>query len=170
MFVTGSDVRVYGSAMFSVHMAEHMALNIFIPVFLVLGAPLTLALRALPAAGPDHPLGPREWLVMLVHSSVTRFISHPVTAFAVRRIPARSLLHTTIRRTGPASLGHEFVSAHVLITGYLFFWGIIGVDPGLRWLSFIGRLGLLFAVTPFHAFFGIVTMTMTSAISGTFYR
>ena len=47
---------------------------------------------------------------------------------------------------------------------------IIGIDPGPKRLPFIGRLGLLFAVMPFHAFFGIATMTMTSALGGTFYR
>ena len=171
VFVTGSGVRAYGSAMFSVHMIEHMALNMFIPVFLVLGAPVTLALRALPVARPDHPLGPRGWLVRLVHSPVTRFLSHPVTAFvlfvgSLYAVYFTPLFNTLVRY----HWGHEFMGVHFLITGYLFFWGIIGVDPGPRRLPFIGRLGLLFAVMPFHAFFGIATMTMTSAIGGTFYQ
>ena len=57
LFTTGSGVRAYGSAMFSMHMVEHMALNMFIPVLLVLGAPVTLALRALPAAAPTSRRG-----------------------------------------------------------------------------------------------------------------
>lgn len=171
VFVTGSGVRAYGSAMFSVHMAEHMALNMFIPVFLVLGAPLTLALRALPAAGSDQPPGPREWLLRLVHSPVTGFISNPMTAFvlfvgSLYAVYFTPLFDTLVRY----HWGHEFMSVHFLITGYLFYWGIIGVDPGPRRLPFVGRLGLLFAVMPFHAFFGIATMTMTSAIGGAFYR
>jgi putative copper resistance protein D len=170
VFVTGSGVRAYGSAMFSVHMAEHMALNMFVPVFLVLGAPLTLALRALPAAGPDQSPGPREWLLRLVHSPVTSFISNPMTAFvlfvgSLYAVYFTPLFDTLVRY----HWGHEFMSIHFLITGYLFYWGIIGVDPGPRRLPFVGRLGLLFAVMPFHAFFGIATMTMTSAIGGTFY-
>ena len=170
VFVTGSGVRAYGSAMFSVHMAEHMTLNMFIPVFLVLGAPLTLALRALPAAGPDRPPGPREWLLRLVHSPVTSFIANPVTAFvlfvgSLYAVYFTPLFDTLVRY----HWGHEFMSIHFMITGYLFYWGIIGVDPGPRRLPFVGRLGLLFAVMPFHAFFGIATMTMTSAVGGTFY-
>ena len=62
------------------------------------------------------------------------------------------------------------MSVHFLLVGYLFFWGIIGIDPGPRRLPFLGRLGLLFAVMPFHAFFGIATMTMTSTIGNQFYR
>ncbi|TVS86488.1 cytochrome c oxidase assembly protein [Mycobacterium helveticum] len=170
VFVTGSGVRAYGSAMFSVHMVEHMADNMFVPVFLVLGAPVTLALRALPAAGGGHPPGPREWLVWLVHSPVTRFISHPVTAFvlfvgSLYVVYFTPMFDTLVRY----HWGHEFMSAHFLITGYLFFWGIIGVDPGPRRLPFIGRLGVLFAVMPFHAFFGIALMTMTSTVGGRFY-
>jgi len=170
VFVTGSGVRAYGSAMFSVHMAEHMTLNMFIPVFLVLGAPITLALRALPTAGHDQPPGPREWLVWLVHSPVTKFIAHPVTAFILFVASLYIVYFTPVFDTLVRyHWGHEFMAVHFLITGYLFFWGIIGVDPGPRRLPFPGRLGLLFAVMPFHAFFGIATMTMTSTIGGTYY-
>ena len=157
--------------MFSVHMVEHMADNMFIPVFLVLGAPVTLALRALPTAGSGHPPGPREWVVWLVHSPMTKFIAHPVTAFVLFVGSLYAVYFTPLFDTfARYHWGHEFMSVHFLITGYLFYWGIIGVDPGPRRLPFIGRLGLLFAVMPFHAFFGIATMTMTSAMGGTFYR
>lgn len=170
LLATSSGVRAYGSAMFSVHMSEHMALNMFIPVFLVLGAPITLALRALPAASADQPPGPREWLMWLVHSPVSRFLSHPATAFilfvgSLYAVYFTPLFDTLVRY----HWGHEFMTVHFLITGYLFFWGIIGIDPGPRRLPFIGRLALLFAVMPFHAFFGIATMTMTSIIGESFY-
>ncbi|MCV7018171.1 cytochrome c oxidase assembly protein [Mycolicibacterium aichiense] len=171
LLATSSGVRAYGSAMFSVHMGEHMALNMFIPVFLVLGAPITLALRALPVAGAGRPPGPREWLLWLVHSPVSRFLSHPATAFVLFVGSLYAVYFTPIFDTLVRyHWGHEFMTLHFLITGYLFFWGIIGIDPGPKRLPFIGRLGLLFAVMPFHAFFGIATMTMTSVLGGTFYR
>ncbi|MCV7219044.1 cytochrome c oxidase assembly protein [Mycobacterium crocinum] len=171
LFVTSSGTRAYGSAMFSVHMAEHMALNMFIPVFLALGAPITLALRALPVAGAGRPPGPREWLLWLVHSPVSRFLSHPATAFVLFVGSLYAVYFTPVFDTLVRyHWGHEFMTVHFLITGYLFFWGIIGIDPGPKRLPFIGRLGLLFAVMPFHAFFGIATMTMTSVLGGTFYR
>ena len=74
-----SGVRSYGSAMFSVHMVEHMTLNMF--VLVLLGAPVTLALRVLPSAAPGAPPGPREWIVRAVHSPFTAFLSNPITAF-----------------------------------------------------------------------------------------
>jgi putative copper resistance protein D len=171
VFTSGSGVKAYGSAMFSVHMAEHMTLNMFIPVLLVLGGPLTLALRALPAAVPGQPPGPREWLLWLVHSRVTAFLSHPVTAFILFVASLYVVYFTPVFDTLVRyHWGHELMSVHFLLVGYLFFWGIIGIDPGPRRLPFLGRLGLLFAVMPFHAFFGIATMTMTSTIGEQFYR
>ena len=166
-----SGVRSYGSAMFSVHMVEHMTLNMFAPVLLVLGAPVTLALRTLPSAKPGRPPGPREWITRLIHSSITTFLSHPVTAFvlfvgSLYAVYFTPLFDTLVRY----HWGHELMAVHFLITGYLFYWGIIGVDPGPRRLPFIGRLALLFAVMPFHAFFGIAMMTMTTTVGANFYR
>ncbi|WP_099020420.1 cytochrome c oxidase assembly protein [Mycolicibacterium palauense] len=171
LLATSSGVRAYGSAMFSVHMGEHMALNMFIPVLLVLGAPVTLALRALPAATTGQPPGPREWVLWFVHSWFTRFLSHPVTAFAIfvgslYAVYFTPLFDTLVRY----HWGHEFMSVHFLLSGYLFFWGIIGIDPGPKRLPFLGRLGLMFAVMPFHAFFGIATMTMDTNLGDYFYR
>ena len=51
LFATSSGIGRYMPAMFSMHMAAHMLLSMMVPVLLVLGAPVTLALRALPAAG-----------------------------------------------------------------------------------------------------------------------
>ena len=171
VLATSSGIRSYGSAMFSVHMVEHMTLNMFAPVLLVLGAPVTLALRVLPAAGPGNPPGPREWITRFIHSPITGFLSSPVTAFilfvgSLYVVYFTPLFDTLVRY----HWGHEFMALHFLITGYLYYWGIIGVDPGPRRLPFIGRLALLFAVMPFHAFFGIALMTMASTVGGNFYR
>ena len=168
---TGSGVRSYGSAMFSIHMVEHMTLNMFVPVLLVLGAPVTLALRVLPSAAHGAPPGPREWIVRAVHSPFTAFLSNPITAFvlfvgSLYAVYFTPLFDTLVRY----HWGHEFMAVHFLITGYLFYWGIIGVDPGPRRLPFLGRLAMLFAVMPFHAFFGIAMMTMESSVGANFYR
>jgi cytochrome c oxidase assembly factor CtaG len=171
LFITCSGVKAYGSAMFSVHMAEHMTLNMFIPVLLVLGGPVTLALRTLPSAHDGAPPGPREWLLWLVHSKVTAFISHPVIAFVLFVASLYAVYFTPVFNTLVRyHWGHELMTVHFLLVGYLYFWGIIGIDPGPKRLPFLGRLGLLFAVMPFHAFFGIATMTMSNTIGGPFYR
>lgn len=171
LIVSSSGVKAYGSAMFSVHMAEHMTLNMFLPVLLVVGAPVTLALRALPPARDDRPPGPRDWLVRLIHSPATTFFAHPAVAFLLFVVSLYLVYFTPVFDTlARYHWGHELMSIHFLAVGYLFFWVIIGDDPGPRRLPFLARLGLLFAVMPFHAFFGIATMTMSGLIGGTFYR
>jgi putative copper resistance protein D len=110
-------------------------------------------------------------LLWLVHSPVSRFLSNPATAFVLFVGSLYAVYFTPVFDTLVRyHWGHEFMTVHFLITGYLFFWSIIGIDPGPKRLPFIGRLGLLFAVMPFHAFFGVATMTMTSVLGGTFYR
>ena len=78
LLATSSGLGRYGPAMFSVHMAQHMMLGMLVPILLVLGAPVTLALRALPPAGRNGPPGPREWLLAAVHSAPARWLTHPL--------------------------------------------------------------------------------------------
>ena len=47
--VTGTWLNGYSMELFSVHMAQHMVLSLITPLFLLVGSPVTLALRALPA-------------------------------------------------------------------------------------------------------------------------
>ncbi|MGK2320517.1 cytochrome c oxidase assembly protein [Gordonia rhizosphera] len=171
LIVTSSGVRTYGMAMFSVHMAEHMALNMFVPVLLVLGAPVTLALRVFPTAQHGALPGPREWIVWMVHSRFTQILTNPVVALLIFVLSLYGVYFTSLFDTlARYHWGHDLMSLHFLITGYLFYWVIIGTDPGPKRLPYLARLGLLLAVMPFHAFFGIATMTMNSIIGGTFYR
>src|SRR6202041_639179 len=63
LFVTSSGLGRYMPAMFSMHMVAHMLLSMLVPILLVLGGPVGLALRALPAAGRGDPPGMGEWLL-----------------------------------------------------------------------------------------------------------
>ena len=171
LIATSSGMRTYCMGMFSVHMAEHMTLNMFVPVLLVLGAPVTLALRALPTAPHGGMPGPREWIVSLVHSRFTQIFSNPAVAFLMFVLGLYVVYFTPLFDTlSRYHWGHDLMSVHFLMTGYIFYWIIIGIDPGPKRLPFLARLGLLFAIMPFHAFFGIATMTMNTLIGGTFYQ
>ena len=104
LFTTSSGLGRYMPAMFCMHMVAHMLLSMLVPVLLVLGGPMTLALRALPTAGRDEPPGPREWLLAALHSRVSRFLTHPIVAHgAVRRGFLRPVLRRHLRRRGQQS-------------------------------------------------------------------
>src|SRR5205814_10701023 len=49
---TQSFLAVYDTTLLWVHMLQHMVLNMLVPIFMAPGAPITLALRALPGRCP----------------------------------------------------------------------------------------------------------------------
>ncbi|PXX69111.1 putative copper resistance protein D [Nocardia tenerifensis] len=170
LIATSSGVGAYGSAMFSMHMLTHMALNMFVPVLLVLGAPVTLLLRAVAPAERGQVPGVREWVLSVLHSRPTAVLAHPATALTLFVISLYGLYFTPLFESLIRyHWGHVLMNVHFLIVGYLYYWGIIGIDPGPRRLPHLGRLGMLFAVMPFHAFFGVAVMSMNSVIGSRFY-
>ncbi|GAA4545738.1 cytochrome c oxidase assembly protein [Amycolatopsis samaneae] len=171
LIATSSGLGPYASGAFSTHMITHMTLNMLAPVLLVLGGPATLALRALPAAGKDTPPGPREWLVALLHSRVARIVGNPALAAVVFVGSFYALYFTDL--FGEAMRyhwAHQLMNLHFVLAGYTFFWLVIGVDRPPRPLPHLARLGMLFAVMPFHAFFGVILMNKQVVIAETFYR
>ncbi|WP_086840481.1 cytochrome c oxidase assembly protein [Amycolatopsis kentuckyensis] len=170
LIATSSGVGRYAPAMFSVHMGNHMLLSMVAPVLFVLGGPVTLALRALPAAGKDSPPGPREWLVAFVHSPVSRFLTHPVVALLLFVGSFYALYFSGLFDTAlNYHWAHLAMNGHFLLAGYVFYWPVIGVDPAPRRIPYLGRLGMMFAAMPFHAFFGVILMSKQTVIGQAFY-
>ncbi|MCH0540019.1 cytochrome c oxidase assembly protein [Streptomyces sp. MUM 203J] len=169
LLVTCTGLNDYGMVMFSVHMVQHMVISMLSPILLLLGAPVTLALRALPVAGRGRGKGPREWLLALLHSRYMRVITHP--AFTIPMFIASlyglyfTPLFDLLMETRP---GHIFMMVHFLVVGLTFFWPIMGVDPGPHRPGYVMRMLELFAGMPFHAFFGIALMMATQPMVDTF--
>ncbi|OZM77041.1 cytochrome c oxidase assembly protein [Pseudonocardia sp. MH-G8] len=171
LVATSSGLGRYGPAMFSVHMGQHMILGMLTPILLVLGAPVTLALRALPAAGRAEPPGPREWVLAAVHSPLARWLTNPVVALALFVGSYYALYFSGLFPAAlPEHWAHKAMNLHFLLVGALFFWPIVGVDPAPRRLPPAARMGLVFASVPFHAFFGVTVMGANTAFGGDFYR
>ncbi|MEU5690392.1 cytochrome c oxidase assembly protein [Actinosynnema sp. NPDC020468] len=171
LVATSSGIGRYAPAMFSVHMEAHMLLSMLAPILLVLGGPVTLALRALPVAGKDNPSGPREWLLAFVHSPVARVLTNPVVALVLFVGSFYGLYFSGLFDWAlDLHWAHLAMNAHFLLVGYAFYWPVIGIDPAPNRLPPLGRLGLLFASIPFHAFFGIALMSSQTVIGENFYR
>jgi cytochrome c oxidase assembly factor CtaG/putative copper export protein len=158
-WVTSGGPATYGHVLFSAHMVQHMVLAMLVPVFLVLAAPVTLLVRAVPPR-KDGSRGPREWVLAVVTSRVGQFFANPVVAavnFAGSMIvfyytPAFELALTTY-------VGHLAMILHFTLAGYLFANALVGIDPGPHRPGYPQRLLLLFATMAFHAFFGVALTT-----------
>jgi cytochrome c oxidase assembly factor CtaG/putative copper export protein len=171
LFTTSSGLGRYMPAMFSMHMVAHMLLSMLVPILLVLGGPMTLALRALPTAGRGEPPGPREWLLAALHSRVSRFLTHPIVATVVFVAGFYGLYFGGIFDEAVSNhAAHVLMNVHFLLSGYLFYWVVIGIDPTPRQLPQLGKLAMVFASLPLHAFFGVVLMGMPTVLGEPFYR
>lgn len=168
-YITSGPPSVYGRVLFSAHMVDHMALTMVAPIFLVLGAPVTLALRALPPRG-DGSRGPREWLLVFVHSRFSQVVTHPI--FAAANFAGSIVLFYYSDLFGYAMrehVGHELMILHFLLTGYIFILSMIGTDPLPRRAPYPMRLLLLLATMGFHAFFGVAIMGGTNLLAADYF-
>ncbi|MFI1768033.1 cytochrome c oxidase assembly protein [Streptomyces sp. NPDC020800] len=168
LLVMCTRLNDYGMVMFSVHMVQHMVISMLSPILILLGAPVTLALRALPVAGKGRK-GPRELLLALLHSRYMRIITHPVFTIPLFIASLYALYFTPIFDFLMGSkAGHIAMMVHFLAVGVVFFWPIIGVDPGPHRPGHLMRMLELFAGMPFHAFFGIALMMASEPMIDTF--
>lgn len=160
LLATTSGLARYGPVLFSVHMVQHLLLTMIVPMLLVLGGPVTLALRALPRAADPRWPGPREWLRATLHARATRVLTHPVFALAFYVISMYMMYLTSLYQTALRShAAHLLMMGHFLLAGYLFFWVVIGVDPSPRRRPAAPlRMVLMLASMAMHAFLGIVIM------------
>ena len=171
LLASSSGLGRYMPAMFSMHMAVHMLLSMLVPILLVLGGPVGLALRALPAAGRGEPPGAREWLLAALHSRLSKFLTNPVVATALFVAGFYGLYLGGLFDVAVGShIGHVAMNVHFLLSGYLFYWVVIGVDPTPRPIPPIAKVGVVFASLPLHAFFGVVLMSTQKVLGGGFYR
>lgn len=162
-WATQGGPAVYGHVLLSAHMVEHMVLMLVVPIFLVLGAPVTLAMRALPPR-TDGSRGPREWLLGLAQSRWAAFFGHPVVAAANFAGSMYYFYLTDLFRYSLTTyVGHVGMVVHFSLVGYLFLNGLIGIDPGPQRPAHPMRLVVLFAAMAVHAFFG-VALTMDESL------
>ncbi|EGJ78878.1 putative integral membrane protein [Streptomyces sp. Tu6071] len=168
MLVMCTKLNDYGMVMFSVHMVQHMVISMLSPILILLGAPMTLALRALPVAGRGRK-GPREWLLWLLHSRYMRVVTHPLFTIPLFIASLYALYFTPLFDfLMESTAGHIAMMVHFLAVGVVFFWPIMGVDPGPHRPGYLMRMLELFAGMPFHAFFGIALMMASTTMVGTF--
>jgi cytochrome c oxidase assembly factor CtaG len=163
LVATTSGLAVYDTTLLWVHMVQHMVLGMIVPIFLALGAPITLALRTLPRGG-------RRRLQSVLHSRVAKVLTFPVVAgflFVVN--PFVLYLTDWYEATLRHEWLHELNHVHFVLIGCLWFWTVLGVDPMPNRVPYPMRLLAVFATMPFHAFLGIAIMGSSTLIARDWY-
>jgi putative copper resistance protein D len=162
-FATSSGLAAYDTTLLSVHMVQHMVLSMLVPLALALGAPITLALRTLPAR-------PRRWLLTCLHSRVARVLSFPPLTFTLYVLSPWALYFTGWYDASLSSTYvHEVMHVHLVLVGSLFFWPLVGIDPVPGRVGYPFRVLLVVLTLPFHAFLGVTIMGRASLMGGDWY-
>ena len=123
MVALQSGLAAYDDEVFAAHVVQHLLLMNFAPILYALSAPVTLALQA-----SERPM--QERLLRVLHHPVVTFITRPVVVATVAYgtmivyfltpFYALSLEHTWL---------HELSHLHFLVSGCLFWWLVVGIDP-----------------------------------------
>lgn len=169
VLLTCSGVGRYAPAVFSVHMFMNLGLNMLAAMILTLGGFITLVLRATPARSRDEAAGLREWVACTMKSRYLGFMYNPIIALVFMTgtyyVFYLSGLFTASLHTHWL---HQFFYLHFLVSGYIFYGLIIGIDQPPHPLPHIGKLGLIIGAMPFHAFFGVILMAKQTVYGESF--
>jgi len=153
-----SPIERYETALISVHMVQHMLLQLVAAPLLLLAAPVTLALRA---ASP----GWRGWLLRVLHSRVVRVVTHPLVAWTAFVVVAWGWQFSPLYDLAAEStLVHYVQHAVYLGVALLFWWPIVAVDPAPRKLAFPGRAAYVALSIPQNSFLGITLMNVQPSL------
>jgi len=169
-FATSGGLGVYAVFSFEYHMIAHMLLGMIAPIGLVLGAPITLALRTLPQGRTSTERGVRALALKVLHSRYSVILTNPITALALFDGSLFILYFTDLFGVLMQNhVGHILMNIHFILAGFLFFNVIIGIDPSPRKYPHILRIVILFGAMSLHAFFSVALMSETTLIDGGYY-
>jgi putative copper resistance protein D len=160
---TQSALGAYDTALFSVHVVQHVLLGVAAPFLLALGAPITLALQA---SRRDTQVG----LLWLIRSAPVRVATHPAVGFVVFGLTLFVLYTTPLYELSLRNdWVHSAVHLHFVLAGSIFFWSVVGLDPVAHRLPYGARLLVVLLTVPFHAFLGIMLLSGDTPIAGDWY-
>jgi len=153
-----SPIERYEAALLSVHMVQHMLLQLVAAPLLLLAAPVTLALRV------SSP-GVRGWLLGLLQSRALRIATLPLVAWTAFVVVNWGWQFSPLYELAAEStLVHYVQHAVYLGVALAFWWPIVAIDPAPRKLAFPGRVAYIALSIPQSSFLGITLMNVQPSL------
>lgn len=158
-----SGLASYDDSVFSVHVVQHLLLMNFAPILYALAAPVTLALQS-------SSRRTQRRLLKIIHHPVIDAITHPAfVAVLAYGTMIGYFLTPFYQFSLEHPLIHDLSHLHFLISGALFWWLVVGIDPS-RWrLSHPKKLGLLAIGIPVNAILGVTLTGASRSIAPLFH-
>jgi putative membrane protein len=148
-----SPIEAYEGQLFSVHMLQHLLIELVAAPLLLLGAPGAGARRA---AAPSV----RRGLLAILHSRMVAVLSFPLLAWVLFAAVNWGWHFSSLYDQAlEVSWLHDLQHLTFLGAALLFWWPVVGADPA-RWrLPHPVRLFYLFLAMPQNSFLGIALMS-----------
>jgi len=153
-----SPVETYSGALLTVHMVQHLLLQFVAAPLLLLAAPVTVLLRAV---GPNL----RRGLLVVLHSRPVRVLTFPLLAWFV---------FAAVNWGWHLSSGYDLAlevewvhyAQHLTLFGaaLLFWYPVVGADPGPWRLPHPLRLFYLFLAMPQNSFLGVAILNAANVL------
>jgi cytochrome c oxidase assembly factor CtaG len=160
---TMSFLGVYQDVLFYVRSAQTIVLLLVVPLFLVLGAPLTLLGAAAPRAG--------QRLDAVLHSRAARLLTFPAITTAVLVLVPFVLYfspwYAASLRSAPV---RELTYLALVAIGFVFFWMFLRIDPVPRAYPYLVALWVSAAEVVGDAALGLAVLASQSLLAGGYYR
>ena len=158
-FALLSGIGLYDTALFSVHMVQHVLLMLVAAPLLALAAPITLILRV------SSPETRRRWVLPVLHSRVMRFLAHPVTAWLMFAVMMWAVHFSPLFNASLEDpLLHDLEHAIFLTGALLFWWPAVALDPAPYRMSHPVRIGYLFTQMTQNTFLAFVILNATEVL------
>lgn len=158
-----SGLASYDESVFSMHVVQHLLLMSFAPILLALSAPMTLALQA-------SSRRTQRGLLKVLHHPVVSVVTHPaVVTVAAYGTMLVYFLTPLYQVSLEHPLLHDLAHLHFLVSGSLFWWTVVGLDP-TRWrLSHAQKLAVLGAGIPVTAILGLALTGARRSVAPLFH-
>jgi len=152
-FALQSGIERYDTALFSIHMVQHVLLILVAAPLIALAAPITLLLRV------SRPETRRRRILPVLHSRAVRAVSHPVVAWVLF---VAVMWGTHFSPFFDVALENPWVHdlEHVMYLGValLFWWPAVALDPSPWRMPHPVRGLYVFLQMPQNTFLAVVIL------------
>ncbi len=160
---TSSFLAVYWPVLFYVRALQTVVLLLGVPLFLMLGRPISLAIAALPTSGPR--------IQAAVTGRVARVVTFPlITALVLVLTPFVLYFSPWFAAGFQSTAVREVTYLALVLPGLVFFWTLLRVDPVPRQYPYLVALWVTAAEVVGDAALGLSVIADRSLIAGSYYH
>jgi putative copper resistance protein D len=158
-FALLSGIARYDTALFSVHMVQHVLLMLVAAPLLALAAPITLILR-LSSSETRH-----RWVLPVLHSRIVGFLAFPVVAWVVFTAMMWGVHFSPLFNASLEDPNiHDFEHLLFLTGALLFWWPAVALDPAPWRMGHPARVIYLLTQMTQNTFLAVVILDATDVL------